>query len=361
MTEPVLAEPHAKTRLKPLDAFRGIAITAVLLFHYTYRWGPLWDWGPAWPQGRDFYGFYVNHAWFMLGKYGVEFFFIISGFVIFLTLERCSGWRDFALRRFARLYPTYWVCMIFTFFSIHWFGDPDFLRRPVELLVGFTMLSGEFGVGWVDGAYWSLLIELIFYFWAALIYFNFRNRFVATWILFCALASLATWLEPGHTRHIFAARYLCYFTAGMGFYSLHAKYHPARTGALFVTAAVLYCGFYFRHSFSEHLLVAFMVLLFSLFVAGKLEWLGRGPLAFIGLVSYPLYLLHQHLGVSLIEIFNRHPALNGWPSVAITSAAAVTAATLVHYTIELPSQKWVRSTLAAWLRRMPAGAAREGA
>jgi len=91
--EPILSEPHAKHRLKTLDAFRGIAILAVLLYHYTYRWGPLW------PDHRDFYGFQTNVSWFALGSYGVEFFFIISGFVIFLTLERCNGWRDFALRR----------------------------------------------------------------------------------------------------------------------------------------------------------------------------------------------------------------------------------------------------------------------
>lgn len=362
VTQPLLAEPHAKHRLETLDAFRGIAIVAVILYHYTYRWGPYWtEWGKQWPHGRDFYGFDVDHAWFQLGNYGVEFFFIISGFVIFLTLERCSAWLDFAIRRFSRLYPTYWVCMLITYFAIHWFGNPDFERSPFELAMGFTMLSDQFGVGFVDGAYWSLVMELIFYGWVGLIYFNFRNRFVPAWICFCLLASLFSYFEPHYGRHIFAARYLCYFTAGIAFYSVYAR-HPIRhSAALFATALGLYLSFFNMHGLGEHLVVAAMVALFVLFVSGKLEWLGRGPLRFIGLVSYPLYLLHQYLGVSLIEILNKSPLLNGWPSIVLTSVAAIGAATVVHYAIELPSQTFVREALEGWRKRRTLQTVREAA
>jgi peptidoglycan/LPS O-acetylase OafA/YrhL len=340
--EPILSEPHAKHRLKTLDAFRGIAILAVLLYHYTYRWGPLW------PDHRDFYGFQTNVSWFALGSYGVEFFFIISGFVIFLTLERCNGWRDFALRRFARLYPTYWVCMLVTFFAIHWFGNPDFYRRPVELLVGFTMLSQQFGVGWVDGSYWSLLMELVFYFWIALIFFAFRSRFLAAWVGFCVLASLVNYFDSHYGRMFFAARYLCYFTAGMAFYSVHARRPLRFVVTLFVTALALYLAFFYGHSTNEHLLVAGMVALFALFASGRLHWLGHGPLAYVGLVSYPLYLLHNHIGVSLIGHFNRIGWLNGWAAIAATSAIVFAMAVCVHYAVELPSQKIVRRLFERW-------------
>lgn len=344
MPESILSEPHAKQRLKTLDAFRGIAILAVLLFHFTYRWGPLWP-----HHHRDFYGFKTNFDWFALGNYGVPFFFIISGFVIFMTLEQCASWRDFALRRFARLYPTYWVCMLVTFFAILWFGDPDFYRRPVQLLVGVTMLSQEFDIDWVDSSYWSLLMELIFYFWIALVFFAFRSRFLAAWIVFCVLASLFSYFDSHHGRYLFAARYLCYFTAGMAFYSVHARRPLYFALALFVTAFALYLAFFYNHTLNEHLLVAAMVALFALFVGGKLQWLGRGPLAYIGLVSYPLYLLHNHIGVSLIGHLNRIGWLNGWPAVAATFAAVFAIAVCVHYAVELPSQKLVRKLFERWL------------
>jgi len=332
VTPPTLAEPHALTRLKTLDAFRGLAILAVILFHYTYRWGPLW------PDHRDFYGFDSNLAWFAQGRRGVEFFFLISGFVIFMTLERCRGWRDFALRRFVRLYPTYIASMVLTFIAIGWFGLADFQRGSKEFFVGLTMMSDQFGIGWIDTVYWSLMIEVVFYAWVALIYFSFRRHFVILWIGFCTLAALAYLWNADRAWHIFAAPYLCFFTLGMAFYGIHAKRGLRFTAPLIAAALIFYIAFWTKNSLAGHLTIAAAVLLFVLFLRGWLHWLGGGPLGFIGLISYPLYLLHQHIGVSLIAHMNMVPWLNGWPAVAITALIAVALASAVHYGIELPVQ-----------------------
>lgn len=343
MSEPILAEPHAKHRLKTLDAFRGIAILAVLLFHFTYRWGPLW------PDHRDFYGFTVNHDWFAQGRRGVEFFFIISGFVIFMTLEHCKDWRDFALRRVARLYPTYLFCMTVTFLLVGYFGLADFHRTPKEYLFGLTMLSDEFGVGWVDPVYWSLLVEIIFYVWIAIIYFGFRRYFLPAWIAFCVTASLVALVDHPTASHFFGVSYLCFFSAGMAFYGVYARRSFAFNATLFATALVLYIGFWSKNSLAGHLVVAGAVGLFVLFVSGRLNWLSGGVLGFVGLISYPLYLLHQFIGVSVIANLNATPALNGWPSVAIAAAVTLVLATAVHYAVELPSQKLVRQNFKRWL------------
>ena len=82
-------------RILELDALRGIAVLAVVFFHMT--------------MGREEakYGF-------KLGVTGVDLFFIISGFVILLTLEKTKNWRSFLISRFSRLYPAYWICVTFT-------------------------------------------------------------------------------------------------------------------------------------------------------------------------------------------------------------------------------------------------------
>jgi len=46
---------------------------------------------------------------FPLGSYGVDLFFVASGFVVFMTLERAATLRGFAVSRFARRYPAFWV------------------------------------------------------------------------------------------------------------------------------------------------------------------------------------------------------------------------------------------------------------
>jgi peptidoglycan/LPS O-acetylase OafA/YrhL len=360
VTQPALAEPHAKHRLKPLDAFRGIAIISVLLYHFTYRWGPLWpDWGPDWPKGRDFFGFVSNHAWFAQGNRGVELFFIISGFVIFMTLEHCkSGW-DFAIRRFARLYPTYIFCMSATYFGVMLFGLDDFHRTVTQYLVGFTMLSDELHIGWIETACWSLQVEILFYIWVGLIYFYARRFFVPAWVGFCVFATLYTRFDSSGGFFYFGAPDLCYFTAGMAFYGVHARLPKSFVYTFFASAFVQYLFVWHGLPLSAHLLIAGAVGLFVLFVNGKLDWLGGGVLGFVGLISYPLYLLHQHLGVSLIAILDRTPWLNGWPAVAITIAAATAAAALTHYAVELPSQKFVRGLLEGWRKRRTLQTAQE--
>jgi peptidoglycan/LPS O-acetylase OafA/YrhL len=329
----IAAEPHSRSRLKVLDSFRAIAIIGVILFHYTYRWGPLGG------DGFNFYHFHTNHAWFAKGHYGVEFFFMISGFVILMTLERCADWREFALRRFLRLYPTYIVCMLITFFVTRWIGPPDFHRSYYELFVGFSMMADEFHVGWIDGAYWSLLMEIIFYAWAGLIFFSNRKYFAPAWGIFCICARLVAHRFHHSGFLFFAAPALCYFSAGMGFYCVYAKRPLHMTCIFFAAAAFLYYRFYRRNPMEDHILVAMMMIAFALFVSGNIEWLGNRALRFIGLISYPLYLLHQAIGVSLIGRFDSADWLNGGPAVGLTLIIAVTMAIFVHYSIELPSQR----------------------
>lgn len=83
-------------RLVEVDALRGVAALAVVLFHYTTRFTDLFQ--PGVPPAVSFPG----------GHYGVNLFFIISGFVIFMTLEKTARPLDFVVSRFSRLFPAYW-------------------------------------------------------------------------------------------------------------------------------------------------------------------------------------------------------------------------------------------------------------
>ena len=97
-------------RFEELDAFRGVAALAVVFFHYT---GYIVKWG----HFGDF------PYYFTLGERGVQLFFMVSGFVIYFTLERSKTLTDFAFSRFSRLYPTYWASLalwaIFTVAVMH--------------------------------------------------------------------------------------------------------------------------------------------------------------------------------------------------------------------------------------------------
>src|SRR5262245_1666439 len=139
-------------RILELDALRGFAAFAVMLFHYTSRYGELYDYNHPFP---------LPVLW---GAYGVELFFMISGFVIFMTLERTRQPMDFVVSRFSRLYPTYWAGVTLTFTIVAVMGLPGRQVSVTEFLVNLTMLQRLIpGVEDVDGVYWTLRIEMVFY------------------------------------------------------------------------------------------------------------------------------------------------------------------------------------------------------
>ena len=99
-------------RLECVDSLRGIAATAVMLFHYTTRYDQLF-------VQQQSLGFDV--PW---GYPGVNLFFMISGFAIFMTLDKTRRPMDFVVSRFSRLFPSYWSAVLLTFFVVSACGLP---------------------------------------------------------------------------------------------------------------------------------------------------------------------------------------------------------------------------------------------
>lgn len=49
---------------------------------------------------------------FFAGQWGVDIFFLLSGFIIYLTTKEYSSWKSFTIKRVFRIYPAYWVALI---------------------------------------------------------------------------------------------------------------------------------------------------------------------------------------------------------------------------------------------------------
>src|SRR4051812_18925698 len=88
-----------QNRYKELDALRGVVAILVVFFHFT--------------MNRSEYNSFLKP-----GTTGVDLFFIISGFVIFMTLKKTSTRAEFVINRISRLYPTNWSVVSFTFILI---------------------------------------------------------------------------------------------------------------------------------------------------------------------------------------------------------------------------------------------------
>jgi len=325
-------------RFLELDVFRGIAAIVVVLFHYTGHVRRYMGGTAAMP-------FNVS-----LGHYGVELFFIISGFVILMTLERSRTWRDFAFSRISRLYPAYWAAVIFTVL-VAWA-----CRKPHRLWLGgfltnLTMFQRFLGWPDLDEVYWSLAVELGFY---ALMLTIFaagglaRVELISVGWLAVSLSvpPLATSLGlslPQWLRLLMVATYAPLFVAGMVLYRARASgFTAARTallatcvGAEFVTLGM-----------ETGAVVTVFVLCLVAAVLGYLQRLCVRPLLWLGAISYPLYLLHRNNGYVLMD--NLHAI--GVPP-AICMLVAITASLLVASAFTYGIERPAMSQLRRWYRR----------
>ena len=131
---------------------------------------------------------------------GVPIFFMISGFLITLSYERNANIRQYALNRILRIYPALWVALILSIVMIGSLGYLH-LKNLTDFLVWlFCQLSlfqfynpaflREFGVGTLNGALWTITVELQFYILVPICYvfikksMDWHNRVKFFWVLF---------------------------------------------------------------------------------------------------------------------------------------------------------------------------------
>lgn len=340
-------------RIQEIDALRGIAALMVLLGHYTINYDHLHGLNCS-------LGF---HFW--PGNFGVFLFFVISGFVIDLTLHRCRTGLDFGVSRFSRIFPAYWGALIITCVLLHLLGAAS---KPslVQTAVSFTMLERFLGFAHLDEVYWTLNVELSFYIW---MFFVFKLRAldkIESIIPFVLVFQWAMELGARYTHHtfsqgmdvVFLLEYAHMFCAGMLFYRIWDD------GRLTFRRALLLTWCYFNHACVDYrvfdwtvpniyglpaLLIVYAIMLAV--IAGRLKWLATPVLLFFGTISYTLYLLHNHLGSTLRECLTRH-GIGPWPGFLSALAMTLVLATALTFLVEKPAMKWIRQRYKQW---QPAG------
>lgn len=325
-------------RLIELDALRGLAALMVVGFHYTTRFQKLYGHPGPLP--------------FVLpeGMFGVKLFFMISGFVIFMTLERTRDFRDFLVSRFARLYPAYWTAVALTATVTTLFSLPQRGTTLSVALVNLSMIQEWLNVPHVDGVYWTLTLELTFYAIMLALYAVQRLRDIelvaGLWL--CAMIVVyelerhtTIRLPPAmHTAFLLGCANL--FIAGMMFFKMHRREKTWQ--ALFLIMAALAVEFTIQGLKSGIFCTAF----FALFAAVVLQirWVcvlfSARPLVYLGTISYSLYLLHQNIGYVVLRALYAQ-ALTPGGAIAITFATTVLLAASVNTLVEAPARTAIRS------------------
>jgi peptidoglycan/LPS O-acetylase OafA/YrhL len=328
--------PKRKQRLDELDALRGIGAMAVIIFHYTTRFHEKFPDAPHVPFG------------FIGGNYRVLLFFAISGFAIFFTLHRARTVPDFLMNRFSRLYPAYWTAILLTL-GVEYLGQATSLQVPsLDIVANFTMLEGFVFLQAVDGAYWTLTVEIAFY---ASMLMLWKGPGLARMERILLLWLAAKWLlffwsgMPERIVMLFVLRYIPFFAIGLLSYRVWSGERSWRRqvpyfAALLITVACLE---------SWDLLVAALLLVgcFVAMIEGKLRFLCVRPLTWVGGISYSLYLVHQNIGF-VIMLKADAAGLSPWVGFGLAILVAFTLGTLVNRYVERPAARWI---MQRWERR----------
>jgi peptidoglycan/LPS O-acetylase OafA/YrhL len=178
-----------------LDPIRGAAALAVCLFHFTNGNESLLATNDPVRQFAYF------------GHYGVEAFFVVSGFVIpYSQFARNHQWGNigsFMLRRLKRLEPPYLACIaLVLILNIVSSMAPGYRGAAVphawpQLAAHFAYANAFLGYKWLNPVFWTLAIEFQFYLLMACVFPFVAHRLWPVRLATSGCLAAAAWLCNG--------------------------------------------------------------------------------------------------------------------------------------------------------------------
>src|SRR6516164_2432745 len=154
-----------RRRFEELDSLRGFAAVWVVLFHCVAWLGRLHKDGMSYVWAKSDLWTMAIHVWpkgvtNLEGSRAVDLFFMISGFVIFMTIQNAASVYDFIASRVARLFPAFLFSVVMTSLLILAIPIHQQHVSLLQFVANLTMLENFIGIRAVDPVFWSLSFEL---------------------------------------------------------------------------------------------------------------------------------------------------------------------------------------------------------
>ncbi len=307
-------------RFTTVDALRGFASFAVCWYHLT----------EPFPRGG-----FLHHSG-KIGWFGVEIFFVISGFVIPWAMSRSdyrlSDFRVFVWKRIVRLDPPYIASILLILAMGGFFA----LRGGIAYSVSIPRLAAHLAYAnvivdlpWFNPVYWTLAVEFQYYLLIGLAY-PWLKRVSAWSVLATALIVCLVAIALPHRRYVF--HHLPLFYMGViAFYVRSGRLRASKAVPVLVGFAVVSVGIV------DHLQTYVGLATALLIMFANVSW---RPLLYLGTISYSLYLLHYPVSNLSFAVTRRF--LPRVPGLFVALLACIVAAHLFHRLVEHPAQRWSR-------------------
>ncbi len=355
-------EALMNNRIAYLDGVRGLAILLVVLFH-TYAIHP------EMPYSDQFFEIWL----FKYGWIGVELFFLLSGFVILMTLERSKSFYEFIFKRWLRLFPAMLLVCIFLyatagFFPERYGGQPELSSLvPSLTFINPYILNKIIPYSFVnlEGSFWSLYVEVAFYIIVGLIYFKYSNRnclktiyaLLACHFLAVILDLLNTWMiDLRLLRNIVKITnavgllYFGWFSIGMMLYQFREEHKRSVRVWIFVLLLIssIITGYITRNTLDAMVALFVITLIFPLILWSKVlqRCLEQPFWIFLGFISYPLYLIHERTIVSAtVALAKIYPSIPPYILPIIPVIILVLISWVIAKFLEIPLRNFLKEQL----------------
>lgn len=290
-----------KLRFNILDVARLLAAFAVLFYHYSIYMDSS---NPLFPI-LDF------------GYLGVNFFFILSGFVIMASAQNRSA-IEFVKARALRLYPAFIICLLITVMANYILKGVSY---PIhQILTNATILNDYLKIENIDGVYWTLQAELKFYGCIFVLLltgaFKYWRYWLSTWLLLAITHHFIK--QPFFMGWFISPNYSFYFIGGVSAYLIYLFPKDKLVLGIFLASLVfsyintLNQASEFMHNLDKSkeigagIIVSLFFTFFFLIAKGYFNIARKPYLALLGALSYPLYLMHNQAGKSTIQFLQNY-------------------------------------------------------
>ncbi len=289
-----------------IQVWRGIAAFLVIYYHFVNRLP-----SEALNSTRD------ASLMFYSGKVGVLIFFIISGYLIAGSLKGSRNLAAFYAKRLSRIWPLFILSATVVFIFLQFVQVPIVPSGPKQFFegrhdfidyLGNLFFLEDLGFNWMDGVYWSILVELKFYLWLGLLAWirpaDFGRWFAVFSIIFSGVEMWVDNFETGQfhllsplLNGLFVAQYLPFLAIGVLLYTRRDR----NLLTLLLILAVLQTALKISTNPDfdlAHTIIFGLALTLVLFLDGAL--FNNKIFVTIGDYSYSWYLFHQMIGLTLI-------------------------------------------------------------
>jgi len=353
--------PRRSSKLQLIESFRGIAALLVLLFHTEMT--------VAKPQ---YFGSDPLHRLFVFGSHGVDFFFVLSGFIItyahWADLGRLDRVGTYLRKRFLRIYPPLWafaIPLILVDYSAHMDITPATMSGKVAVALCSLFLIPSHLPN-IPVVIWTLKHEITFYllFVAVLVRPIFGAWLFAVWAGACVFDLLES---PRHDNFsgFFFSPYNLEFLAGICCAWLTRKFR-VRLPTLMLLAGLgvfSWATFIADHWVMFHpldsadqgensgQLIALFAIASTLLILGAARLdidarlnavsKSRPPdfLLALGAASYSIYLVHAPVVTAccrVLRLLNAHVAIAPLLAMILAAIVALIAGLVFHRLVEQP-------------------------